>query len=52
VARDLGYRAIRLDTIPPLMSQAVTMYRSLGFRDIPRYCCNPNAVALCMELRL
>jgi putative acetyltransferase len=51
-ARRLGYRSIRLDTVPSVMGSAVALYRSLGFRDIPAYCFNPIPGALFMELRL
>lgn len=51
-ARRLGYRAIRLDTIPTLMGNAVALYRSLGFRDIPAYCFNPVSGAVFMELQM
>ena len=51
-AKRLGYRAIRLDTVPSVMGSAVSLYRSLGFRDIPAYCFNPVPGALFMELRL
>jgi len=51
-AQRLGYRTIRLDTIPSLMENAVALYRSLGFRDIPPYYFNPIAGALFMELQL
>jgi predicted N-acetyltransferase YhbS len=48
----LGYRAMRLDTVPSVMGSAVALYRSLGFRDISAYCFNPVPGALFMELRL
>ncbi|OWK45727.1 GNAT family N-acetyltransferase [Fimbriiglobus ruber] len=51
-ARDLGYRRVRLDTIPPLMGNAVTLYRGLGFEAISPYCDNPIPGALFLELRL
>jgi ribosomal protein S18 acetylase RimI-like enzyme len=51
-AKRLGYRAIRLDTVPSVMGSAVALYRSLGFRDIPAYCFNPIPGALFMESRL
>jgi putative acetyltransferase len=50
-AKRLGYRAIRLDTVPSVMGSAVALYRALGFRDIPPYCFNPVPGALYMELR-
>jgi putative acetyltransferase len=50
-AKRLGYRAIRLDTVPSVMGSAVALYRALGFRDIPAYCFNPVPGAVYMELR-
>jgi putative acetyltransferase len=51
-ARDLGYQRLRLDTLPGKMDQAITMYRSLGFKDIERYYNNPYEEAAFMELFL
>jgi len=51
-ARQIGYRRMRLDTIEPVMKDAVAMYRKLGFKEIAPYCANPIAGALYMELQL
>ncbi len=51
-ARTLGYRQMRLDTIAASMPEAVAMYRSLGFVEIPPYRPNPIASALYLELKL
>ncbi len=51
-ARQIGYRKIRLDTVEPVMKDAVAMYRKFGFNEIHPYCPNPIAGALYMELEL
>ena len=51
-ARNIGYRQMRLDTIEPIMKDAVEMYRKLGFREIAPYRPNPIAGAMYMELQL
>ncbi|HWZ75795.1 MAG TPA: GNAT family N-acetyltransferase [Candidatus Sulfotelmatobacter sp.] len=51
-ARTIGYQRMRLDTVEPVMKDAVEMYRRIGFREIAPYCKNPIAGALYMELQL
>jgi GNAT superfamily N-acetyltransferase len=51
-ARSIGYQRMRLDTIEPLMKDAVEMYRKLGLREIAPYRPNPIAGAMYMELQL
>ncbi|HLZ40542.1 MAG TPA: GNAT family N-acetyltransferase [Candidatus Sulfotelmatobacter sp.] len=51
-ARQIGYGRMRLDTVEPVMKDAVAMYRKIGFREIEPYCANPISGALYMELSL
>ena len=51
-ARGIGYQRMRLDTIEPIMKEAVEMYRRLGFREIAAYRANPIVGAMYMELQL
>lgn len=51
-ARQIGYERMRLDTVEPVMKDAVGMYRKIGFLEIDPYCANPIAGALYMELQL
>jgi putative acetyltransferase len=50
-ARALGYRKMRLDTLP-IMHEAQILYKRLGFFEIPAYLENPTPNALCFELAL
>ena len=51
-ARQIGYKRMRLDTVEPVMKDAVGMYRKLGFQETAPYRPNPNAGTLYMELQL
>jgi ribosomal protein S18 acetylase RimI-like enzyme len=51
-ARRKGYRRVRLDTITGKMDEAIRLYRSLGFIEIPPYCHNPISEARYFELVL
>ncbi|SRR6266545_932128 len=51
-ARTIGYRRIRLDTLPGRMDHAIAMYHSLGFKNIAAYYNNPVPDAAFMELLL
>ena len=51
-ARVIGCGKMRLDTVEPVMPNAVAMYRRLGFKEIEPYRSNPIAGALYFELDL
>jgi putative acetyltransferase len=51
-ARQIGYKRMWLDTVEPVMKDAVAIYRRLGFREIAPYRPNPMHGTLYMELEL
>ena len=51
-ARTIGYRQIKLDTLPAIMPAAVALYRDLGFTDCAPYYHNPIPGSLYMECAL
>jgi putative acetyltransferase len=48
-ARQIGYSKMRLDTVAPVMKDAVRVYRSMGFHEIPPYTHNPMPGVLYLE---
>ena len=51
-ARLSQYSKMRLDTVAASMAEAVGLYRSMGFREIPPYRHNPIPGAIYLELDL
>ncbi len=52
LGRERGYRRLRLDTIGGKMRQALSLYRSMGFVEIPPYYASPIPDTAYMELAL
>lgn len=48
-ARKAGYRRVVLDSLPS-MHEALALYGTLGFREIPPYLAQPTPGARCFEL--
>lgn len=48
----MGYKAMRLDTVPGKMDSAIALYRRLGFKEIKPYYSTPVQKTLFMELLL
>ena len=52
VGRERGYQRLRLDTITGKMRHALTLYRSMGFIEIPPYYASPIPDTAYLELVL
>ena len=52
IGRDRGYQRLRLDTIGGKMRQALSLYRSMGFVEIPPYYTSPIPDTAYLELVL
>ena len=50
IARDMGYKRIRLETDPVAQSRALNFYRRIGFHEIPGYSERNDEVAMEMML--
>jgi len=50
LARSLGYKTIRLDTLN-YMQPAINLYKKAGFYEIPAYYNNPNTTAVYFEMK-
>lgn len=50
-AKQIGYRMVLLDTFP-FLQRALTMYRHMGFREIPRYNDSPMDSTIFLALDL
>jgi ribosomal protein S18 acetylase RimI-like enzyme len=51
-ARSIGYQKMRLDTISHQMKDAIKLYKSYGFYEIPAYYNNPQEGVVFMEIQL
>jgi putative acetyltransferase len=51
-AKEMGYKKMRLDTIKDQMKDAINLYKSYGFIEIPQYYHNPQDGVIYMELSL
>jgi ribosomal protein S18 acetylase RimI-like enzyme len=52
IGRERGYQRLRLDTISGKMRQALSLYRSMGFVEIPPYYASPIPDTAYLELVL
>lgn len=50
IARDMGYKTIRLETDRVVQTRAVKFYKKLGFYEIPRFGDDPDDMGMEMAL--
>jgi ribosomal protein S18 acetylase RimI-like enzyme len=50
IARNMGYKRIRLETDPVAQSRALNFYKQIGFYEIPGYSGRTDEVAMEMVL--
>ena len=50
IARNMGYRVIRLETDRVVQTKAVNFYKKLGFYEIPRFGDDPDDMGMEMKL--
>lgn len=50
IARDMGYKTIRLETDRVVQTRAVNFYKKLGFYEIPRFGDDPDDMGMEMSL--
>ena len=51
ISKELGYKKMRLDTLPTL-NNALQLYKESGFYEIPKYYNNPDERVVYMEIVL
>lgn len=51
IAKELGYKKMRLDTLET-MTEAISLYKSMGFCEIGKYRENPIKEVVYMEIKL
>ena len=50
IARNMGYKRIRLETDPAAQLRALSFYKQVGFYEIPGYSDRTDEIAMEMEL--
>lgn len=52
MARNKAYKRIRMDTHPPTMSSAISLYRQLGFHEVPADPLPPSAELMYLAIEI